>query len=153
MLFLYPGLLLLVAGVLGVAVLLPGPIMIGGVTFDIHTFTMSCLLVLLGTQAIQFAVTARRFAVSQKLMPPPRWYLSFFKGITLERVLVGAAILLVLGAVGIAYAFVEWVFAGFGPLNYPSLLRILILSATAIAIGMQSAFIAFLSAIMEVPTK
>jgi hypothetical protein len=152
-LFLYPGLLLLFAGVIGAAFLLPGPITIGGIGFDTHTFIVACFLVLLGTQAISFSMVAHRFAVSHKLIPPSRRYSRVIGAMTLERVLVGSGLLILGGLVGFFWTVGKWASVGFGPLDYPDLLRILILSILTIAIGAQAAFIAFLSAIMEVPTR
>jgi len=41
----------------------------------------------------------------------------------------------------------------FGPLSYSSIIRKLILSMTAIAVGVQLAFSAFLLSIVQIPTK
>jgi hypothetical protein len=152
-LFLYPGLLLLAVGIIGAAVLLPGPIYIEGVGFDIHTFIVACFLVLVGVQAVGFSLLVRRFAVSYKLMPPSPRYSAIIDALTLERVLIGAALLILVGLGGLLYSVGKWVSVGFGPLQYEQLLRVLILSMTVMAIGLQAAFIAFASAITEVPTR
>jgi hypothetical protein len=47
----------------------------------------------------------------------------------------------------------QWSSTGFGPLEYSAVLRILILSLTAIAIGVQMALTGFLSAIVEVGAR
>ena len=152
-LFLYPGVLLLVAGTISAIVLLPGSIFIQGVGFDIHTFIVACFLVLLGTQAVGFSVLARRIAVSHKFMPPSARYSVIIDALTLERVLIGAALLILIGLGGFLYSVDRWASVGFGPLEYAGLLRGLILSMTVIAIGLQTVFIAFASAITEVPTR
>ncbi len=153
-LFLYPGLLLLVMGIIGAVALLPGQITVGGVGFDIHTFIVACFLVVLGTQAIGFAIVARRFAASHKLLPPPsRRNAKIIEALTLERVLIGAGALIMIGMAGFLWSFSKWAFTGFGPLEYSALLRLLILSMMVMAIGLQAAFVAFLSAITEVPTR
>ncbi len=152
-LFLYPGLVLLLIGCLAALMLLPGPVLFGNVAFDIHTLIVVCFFVLLGVQAIGFAAVARRFAVSHNLMPPSRRFSRLIDGLTLERMLIGAAVLFVIGLSGLLSSVAQWVAAGFGPLEYSSLLRVLILSMTALAIGIQTAFVAFLSAITEVPTR
>jgi hypothetical protein len=152
-LFLYPGLFLLVAGIVGAFALLPGSISIEGVAFDIHTFIVACFLVLLGAQAVFFSALARRFAVSHKFMPPSPRYSAVINALTLERVLVGAALLILVGLAGLLYSVGKWASVGFGPLQYAELLRGLILSMTVMAIGVQAAFTAFVSAITEVPTR
>jgi glycosyltransferase involved in cell wall biosynthesis len=152
-LFLYPGLVLLVTGIISAIILLPGPIFIEGVGFDIHTFIVACFLVLLGAQAVGFSLLARRIAVSHKLIPPSSRYSAIIDALTLERVLIGAALLILGGLGGFLYAVGKWVSVGLGPLQYEELLRGLILSMTIMAIGLQAAFIAFASAIMEVPMR
>jgi glycosyltransferase involved in cell wall biosynthesis len=152
-LFMYPGFLLLIAGVLGTAALFSGPLTIGAITFDIHTYIVACFLILLGAQAVGFAIIARRFAVSHGLAPPSRRYSKLIDALTLERVLIMSGILFLLGSAGLLGAVSVWAATGFGPLEYSSLLRTLILSTTVMSIGVQAAFTAFLSAIIEVPTR
>ena len=68
-LFLYPGLLLMLLG-LGVgAWLLPQPRQVGGTVLDVHTLLYAAAAVLLGFQTCMFAVLARAFAASRKLLP------------------------------------------------------------------------------------
>jgi hypothetical protein len=153
-LFLYPGLALIAVGLLGAVFLLPGQVMIDGVGFDIHTFIMACMSVLLGTQSLGFAVIARRFAVSHRLTPPPRTsYSRVIDALTLERVLIGALVLGVAGLGGVFWSVFQWASIGFGPLEYSTLLRVLILSMTTLAVAFQAVFLAFFSAITEVPVR
>lgn len=152
-LFFYPGLLLLSTGVIGAAILLPGPVMIDEIEFDIHSFIVACFLVLLGFQAISFSFVARRFAVSHRLIPPSLRYSPMLDRMTLERVLIVAGVFFLTGAVGFLWSVGQWASVSFGPLEYSSLLRVLILSMTTMAIGVQAAFIGFLSALTEVPTR
>jgi hypothetical protein len=60
--------------------------------------------------------------------------------------------LIAIGALGIGWCFVVWASSGFGPLDYPTLLRVLVLSLTAIVAGLQLTFTAFLAAMIEIPT-
>jgi hypothetical protein len=45
---------------------------------------------------------------------------------------------------------VQWADAGFGPLQYGALIRILTVSITGVALALQLAFTAFLSGILEI---
>jgi hypothetical protein len=150
-LFLYPGLLLVAGGVAAAFVLLPGQIKVGDVGIDIHTFTVGCTAALVGVQTISFAVVARRFATVHKLIPPSRRFSRVLEMLTLERVLVGAAIFAIAGFGGLIWCTLQWAATGFGPLEYSWLLRRLVVSLTAIAIGLQLFFAGFLSAITEIP--
>lgn len=151
--FLYPGLILLLISVVLSAVLFLGQVQVGGVGFDIHTFIVASFSLVLGVQAIGLSVFARRFATSHKLMPPSKKRNGIIQVLTLERILVGSAVFIIAGLIGLLSCFVQWASNGFGPLEYTSLLRVLILSMTAITIGIQSALMAFFASITEIPTK
>lgn len=152
-LFLFPGLALLTGGIAGALLLLPGPIFVAGVGFDIHTFLVACVAILLGVQSISFAVTARKFATAHKLIPPSRRFSSMLDAATLERLLLAGGALVLIGAIGFGWCVVRWASIGFGALDYANVLRVLILSLTATAIGIQLALTAFLSAIVDIPTR
>jgi hypothetical protein len=138
-LFLYPGLFLLVAGVAGIAWLLPGGREIGGVGFDVSTMLYFALAVMVGLQAVYFFITARWFGITEGLLPddpfirkliePPR---------RLEWTLVVGLLLIAGGLALSVYALATWNSAGFGPLNYGDTLRIVIPGATLIAVGIQT---------------
>jgi glycosyltransferase involved in cell wall biosynthesis len=152
-LFLYPGLFLLALGIFTAFALLPGAVKVGNVGFDIHTFTVACIAVLVGTQALSFGAVARRFATVHKLLPPSRRFAGLLTALTLERVLIAAAVITLCGLVGVISCVVRWASVEFGPLEYSALLRILIMSLTAVAIGVQLALTGFLSAIVEIPVR
>lgn len=152
-LFLYPGLLLLVLGLLGAAVLAPGAIVVAGIAFDIHTFIVSCFAILVGLQSVTFAVIARKYAALRGLVPPSANYGALLSEITLERMLFVAFAVFVGGAGGLVYCVWAWAGSGFGESGHPWLLRTLVLSATAVAAGLQLAFAAFLSGVMDVGTR
>ncbi len=59
----------------------------------------------------------------------------------LERVLMEAALFILVGLGGFLYSVGKWVAISFGPLQCAELFRGLILSMTAMAIGLQTAFI------------
>jgi hypothetical protein len=128
-------------------------VIVGNVGFDIHTFTVACMAILVGVQAISFAVTARRFIAAHNLVPPSRRSSALLEHLTLERLLIAAVLVALTGLAGLVWCTLQWVSTGFGPLVYAALLRTLILSLTATAIGVQLALTAFLSAIIEIPTR
>ena len=150
-LFVYPGLFLLAFGLVGTVLLLPGPVFIGAVGIDIHTFIVACISILLGLQSLGFAIVARRFGAAYGFLPPTRSV--YLKTFSLERMLLIALALLVLGLTGLAWCVETWAAIHFGPLQYASILRVLMLSLTSIAAGIQLAFTAFLSGLMDVPTQ
>lgn len=152
-LFLYPGLLITFVGLFGTAMLLPGPVRVGGIGFDIHTFIVSCLAILVGLQTVTFAIMARKFGESRGLVPRSPRYGPLLSTITMERMLLLALAMGAAGMLGMIYCVMTWANTGFGPLEYQSLLRVLTLSTTAVAAALQLAFAAFLLGVMDVGTR
>jgi glycosyltransferase involved in cell wall biosynthesis len=152
-LFVYPGLLLIAFGMIGAIVLLPGTVYAGSIGIDIHTFFVACISILLGLQCVSFAIIARRYATIAGFIPPSARYASALEKLTLKRVLIFALGCLLIGLAGVAWCVWCWVARDFGPLEDPFLLRVLVLSLTAIAIALQLVFAAFLSEIIEIPIR
>lgn len=147
-LFLYPGLALILVGALGSSMLLPGPVVVGGTTFDIHTLmaTSACLLV--GFQLATFALISKRIGVRRGYLPGnPAW--EPFYEIRLEAALLVAATLFMLGVGGMLWTFAQWAYVSFGPLDYPFTLRVFLVSLTTMVVGLQLAFSAFLAGIID----
>ncbi len=152
-LFFYPGLFLLVMGIFTAFALLPGQVRVGGVGLDIHTFTVACIGVLVGIQAMSFAAVARRHATVHALLPPSRRFSAMLATFTLNRILIGALLIALSGLGGLLWCTLQWASTGFGPLEYSALMRVLILSLTMLAIGVQVALTGFLLAIVEIPIR
>jgi hypothetical protein len=137
-LFLYPGLGLLVAGVAGMAWLIPAQRTVGGVTFDVSTLLYAALAVVLGLQAVFFFVTARLFGVVEGLLPDDPVFRRRVDRLSLER---GLAIGLLIAFTGLGislYGLATWNRKAFGRLDYPHILRIVIPGSTLLLIGVQT---------------
>ena len=93
-LFLYPGIVMVLIGLIGATALLPGPVQAGpGVLLDIHTFVVAATCILLGVQGITFGVIAQRYATRIGLLPPSTRYGKAIELMTQERMLVIGIIL------------------------------------------------------------
>jgi len=150
-LFLYPGLALILVGLIGATMLMPGKISIApGVSLDVHTFLVAAVFVLLGLQAITFAVIARRYATRSGLIPPSPRYADILDWVTLERMLIIGLVLAICGFGGFAWTLYAWARTGFGALEYPLVMRILIASMTAIAASIQLVLSFFLMSIFDI---
>jgi hypothetical protein len=152
-LFFYPGIALVALGMMGMMLLLPGPLTVGAVTFDIHTLLLSGTAIILGTQAIAFAILAKQFAINTGLLP-----LSARFSLVLERhsleILVGGGILLVLfGTVGIVYTLMIWGTTQFGSLEPVQMMRLLVPSVTLLAVGFQTILAGFFKGILDLPIQ
>jgi glycosyltransferase involved in cell wall biosynthesis len=149
-LFFYPGLVLLLFGAALSIFLLPGPVYVTpNISLDVHTFLVSALTTLIGMQCISFAVIVRRYAAARGLLPRSEVVQRYLAPITLERVLFVALLIGLFGLGGLLWCVGQWADAGFGPLKYGVMIRVLTVSLTSIALALQLAFTAFLSAIIE----
>jgi hypothetical protein len=111
---------------------------VGDVTFDVSTLLYAALAVVIGVQSVYFFVTARWYGITEGLLPDDPRFRRLLGAITLEASLVAGA-LLVLAGIGLSvYALATWDDAGFGRLDYPEILRIVIPGVTLITCGLQT---------------
>lgn len=147
-LFLIPGLVLILLGLAGYAVAMPG-VVIGGVGFDAHTLLFGSLAVLLGYQSILFAVFSKTFAIGEGLMPDHPYLKRFFKIVTLERGLLAGSVALLVGLGLLAAALNHWRLQGFGPLDYARTMRSVVPGMTLSALGFQTVLASFFVSILQ----
>jgi glycosyltransferase involved in cell wall biosynthesis len=147
-LFLYPGIfLMLVGGLLGVW-LLPASRTVGHVNFDVHTMLYAAAFVLLGFQAISFAVFTKLFAISEGLLPPDPTLERLFRYITLEVGVLIGMLLTVGGLAGSIHALDVWGARHFGTLDYPRTMRVVIPSVLFLTLGVQTIFASFFLSVL-----
>ena len=151
-LFLFPGFLVVLLGLLGYALALPGVTAIG-VTFDAHTLLISSLFILLGYQSIFFAIFAKTFAISEGLLPENRYLSRFYEIVDLEKVLVVGAGALLTGALLLLLAVNQWRLVDFGRLDYALTMRFVIPGVTLTALGFQSILSGFLVSLLGMRRK
>lgn len=147
-LFLYPGLLLMLAGLLVSLWLLPGPRVVGRVTFDVHTLLFAAMAIVVGYQAVVFALFTKVFAISEGLLPEDPRLNRWCSVITLETGLIAGSVLILGGIIGALIAVNMWGIHSFGPLNVSHSLRLVIPSVTAITLGVQTLFSSFFLSIL-----
>jgi len=147
-LFLYPGLFLLILGLVLSAWLLPGPRMVNHIVFDINSLLYASLVVQIGFQAVNFAVFTRVFAVKEGLFPEGKNFNTAFKYITLEKGLfVGFASIIIGLAISIA-ALKYWELRSFGPLDTTISFRLIIPGVTLLMLGCQIILSSFFLSIL-----
>jgi glycosyltransferase involved in cell wall biosynthesis len=149
-LFLYPGIGFLALGAVATAVLFPGPLHLGGIGFENKSFMAGCLCLLVGVQSITFSLLVRRYASRQGYLPRHRRYAHLLDQLTLERLALAALVLFLLGGGGVAWCFLQWWEAFFGPFESPIATRLMVFSITILAAATQILLAAFLGAIMDV---
>jgi glycosyltransferase involved in cell wall biosynthesis len=146
-LFLAPGLVFALLGLVGYAVALPG-LTIYGITFDAHTLLFSSLAIMMGYQSILFAICAKTFAINEGLLPRDERVDRFFKVIYLERGLAIGALAFLVGLILLSAAVLQWKSAHFGRLDYAVTMRWVIPGATLTALGFQPVLSSFFVSIL-----
>jgi glycosyltransferase involved in cell wall biosynthesis len=147
-LFYYPGLLLSLSGLLGMALLAVASVKIGGVVFDVHSLVASGTLLIIGSQFLTFAFLAKQYAVIHRLHPASRKIDMLSRYFNLEHILVFGLLVALGGIAGAIGSVAIWEKHHFGPLNYEDIMRVIVPSSVAIIIGLQAMFGAFMAGIM-----
>jgi glycosyltransferase involved in cell wall biosynthesis len=137
-LFLIPGLLLMLLGTIGVAVLWQGDVAVGSIRLGVHTMLYAAMAIAAGYQAVTFSIFTKVFAISEGLLPEDPRLTRLFRHITLESGLAAGFVLLLLSAAGTIYAISYWSARTFGPLDPSKLLRLVIPSAFMFLLGCQT---------------
>jgi glycosyltransferase involved in cell wall biosynthesis len=137
-LFLYPGMILFLVGLVLGGVLLAGPIQIGEHALDVSALVYAMAAVLIGYQAILFAAFSRAFVANEGLMPPSPGMQKAFKVLNLERGLIIGLLLLIVG-IGLAiYGFIHWGSSDFGALDARDAVRLAVPAATLSVLGFET---------------
>jgi len=147
-LFYRPGIVLILCGLLGYAVALPG-LTINGITFDAHTLLFASLALICGEQAIFFALFTKIFAISEGLLPESTKLTRFFKRVNLERGVIAGCLSLVIGLILLFIAINQWRVSHFGQLNYSHTMRWVVPGATLTALGFQTIWASFVISILR----
>jgi hypothetical protein len=143
-LMLYPGALLIGIGMAAELAILRGPIVIGGVGFDIHTMLYAAGATILGTQLVLFSLLARTVGVLTNRLPLSRPLSRFIRVFTLERGIV-FGLMLGLGGLAMAVFSVDtWAHARLSALDPSTMMRVAIPSVTLMIAGAEIVFASFL---------
>ena len=148
-LFLIPGIILMLLGASGVLALVTGPVHLGAVELDIHTMLYAAIAVILGFQAILFAVLTKLFAIDQRLLPPDVKFERLLSWFTLEKGLVAGVTLTLGGLISAIIATSTWGAGGFGELDPSKMMRIVIVSALLLTLGVQLSLNSFYVSILR----
>jgi glycosyltransferase involved in cell wall biosynthesis len=152
-LFLYPGFMLIALGFLGMLWLWSGPRQIYGVKLDIHTFLYAAMTVIIGFQAVSFAVFSKVFAISEGLMSEDERLTRVFRYVTLEVGLIVGGVFIVMGLWGSIYALRIWEQSSFGPLEPAKTLRMVIPAVIMMVLGFQVILSSFLLSVFGLRRK
>jgi glycosyltransferase involved in cell wall biosynthesis len=149
-LFLYPGLALFAIGMLLSAILLGGPLYVGGLRLDIHTLLVAGFLALLGYQLVLFALFTKIFAIRAGFHPPYPPLDALSRYVTLEVGLGAGALMALVGVIALVLAVASWRAVGFGTLDPSLTMREVIPAMVLLALGTQTVFASFFISILSI---
>lgn len=138
-LFLIPGTLLAGVGLIMLFALAPGPIVMGGIKFDVHSMVLGMMFALVGSQVVFTGLFAKVYAHVTKLEEDPAIG-NLLGWLTLERALIGSGIVFAAGFGINLWVLSRWIESGF---TYLNALRASLVGATLMALGLQGIFGAF----------
>ncbi len=139
-LFLYPGLGLFVAGILGQAWLIPSAQPLGAVVLDVHTMLYAAGATICGLQVLTFALFAKVFAVEHRILPDNRFLQRLRRWMNLELGVLTGLVLMAAGLGVSVHSLLTWGDARFGALDPRVGMRIVIPALTLFMVGVQVLF-------------
>jgi len=143
-LFYYPGMALLALGMAVFALLLGGPVTIGGVTFDIAALILASALILVGFQLVCFYGLARQFSVRFGFLPTSQRFEKLSQEISVDRACQFGGALVLAAIVATIGSFVLWSNAGWGDLNPSVIARPAAFVVVSASLGVQTITVGFL---------
>ena len=149
-LFLVPGVVLMAAGAAGGVALTMGPVAVGDVTFDVDSLVAAAAAVVVGYQAVLFALLTKIYAIEEGFLPPDRRVERFVTTITLERGLAIGAVIGLLGFSGLLASLVHWNLQDFGELDPRRSLRMVVPSAVALVVSCQTVFASLFASVLGI---
>ena len=140
-LFLYPGagmFSLGLLGLLGMLILLAGPLLIGRVGFDVGTLLYCSVFTLIGWQSMLFWVCAKVHNAEGTIMLPDPRFERVIGRISLEAVLLFSLVLFLFGMLLATESLAGWEAVGFGPLDPAHHLRRVVAAVTVMLLAAQT---------------
>lgn len=146
-LFLVPGFLVLLAGLLLVIALYPGPIWTPWHTFDVHFMVLGSVLAILGYQIINLGLFAKAISFTRDFVVRDEFILRFYQVFTLEKGIYLGLALLLIGLVLNGLVLYNWIKGHFGPLHQ---MREALVGMTFFVLGFQTIFSSFLLSMVRI---
>jgi len=146
-LFLQPGIVLILLGILGYALAMPRA-RIFGATLDVHTLLFASLALICGYQSVLFAVITKVFAIEEGLLPRDLRLDRLYPVVTLEKGVAVGTVAMLSGVALLVVSILQWRAAGFGNLDYEKTRRWVIPGVTLTALGFQTILSSFFLSIL-----
>jgi glycosyltransferase involved in cell wall biosynthesis len=149
-LFLIPGGISMLLGLIPLVLLGFGPRVIAGLSFDVHYMVLGSLLTILGYQIMTTGLFAKAYSHAARLYAPDRTLAVLMRFFNLERGLVVGAVLFLAGFAIDASILARWLKSGMGSLDA---VRPAIQASTLMIVGAQTVFSSFFLSMLALPRK
>lgn len=146
-LFLIPGLIAFVIGILGMLFLLPGQQIVSGHIVDYHFMFVFSLLTIIGFQVLLTGFYAKAYAYTHRFAPDDRLIQLFYRYFNLEEWLLAGFLIFLVGLVIDAAILWKWIQSDYGHLFA---VRPALLALTLMVVGLQLLFSSFLLSILNI---
>ena len=153
-LFLIPGLIGFVVGMIGTIGLMFGPLVVGNVGFDVSSQVYLAALTVVGWQAVLFALLTKLYARHEGFyLPRSRSFERFAERATLENgALIGVG-LFILGVVIGIVQLVAWGASGFGSQDPIDTMRLAVPAALFLMLGAQTVMASMFLGILSIDVR
>ncbi len=148
-LFLLPGALLFLLGILSTFLFYFGSINILGLELFYHPMFISSMLIIVGYQLIIFGLFAKTYSIIH-LGDKSTTMEFFYKHITLEKAIISGMIMILFGAGVYLSIFLKWIESGFGELQE---VKSSIVALTLVVLGVQTFFSGFMLSILGIQER
>jgi glycosyltransferase involved in cell wall biosynthesis len=152
-LFMYPGFLMILAGVIGSCLILIGKSTVGEINFSNNSLLYCAAAVIIGFQSVIFAVFTRIYGTEQGFLPLNPGYQKIFRYFKLELGLVISSLLVLAGLLTGIYSLAFWKRNELGNLDLSVNLKLVIPSVTFLITGFQLFFASFFLSILGIQRK
>ncbi len=153
-LFLYPGLFLMICGLIISVILYRGPVRLGQTRFDIHTLSYTSASIILGFQLVNVYVFTRLYTAVHGLHPFQQKFMDRFnRWFHMEKGIILGILLLLAGIALNIRAILYWKQRQFGDLDPIIVLRWVIPSVTLVLLGAQLMISCFFLGILNIRNK
>lgn len=153
-LFLYPGLIAFLVGLIGSAVLAITPIQLGQVGLNVATQVYLAALAVVGYQALLFAVLTKMYAQHEGFwIPRSARFERFAARVSLESGALLGVVVFVLGLVVGIVQFAVWAASGFGPQDVVDTVRLAVPASLLMMLGVQTIMSSMLLGVISVPVR
>jgi glycosyltransferase involved in cell wall biosynthesis len=147
-LFLVPGLVLAGLGAVISLLLLVTPVTIGSVTFDIGTLLYANAALVVGVQAVSFALLTKVYAMEEGFLPRDPRMDRMASWFGLEMGLLAGGALILLGVLAAVLSLNFWIDSDFGRLNAADTVRVVVPAVVGFVLGGQVCLNSFFLSIL-----